>query len=119
LLNIQFICIWWGNEIGTADLSYSMGGSEAAITTPEVQAGLRRIVAAGKANGIPIGCPAGSSQQMKSYIDMGFTFFQAPSDVTFMDRATRVWTQQLVDAGIIAPASPATPTPSVSPTRMY
>lgn len=102
--------------IGTADLSYSIGGSEAAISTTAVQTALRRIVAAARANGIPCGCPAGNASQMKAYIDMGFTFFQAPSDVTFMNNAARNWTGELAAAGIITPSASVVP---VSPTKMY
>jgi len=69
--------------IGTNDLSYSMG-FRGKTDNPAYQAALKKIVASAKKNGKPVGRPAGTPDQIKQYMDEGFTFFQGPSDLVMM-----------------------------------
>lgn len=69
--------------IGTNDLSYSMG-FRGKTDNPAYQAALKKIVASAKKNGKPVGRPAGTPEQIKQYMDEGFTFFQGPSDLVLM-----------------------------------
>jgi len=104
--------------VGTSDLSFSYGGSEAALSSPEVQSALRRVCVAAKRNGVACGCPAGNAKQMQTYIDMGFRFFQAASDVGFLQSATRGWVDSIRSAGInVAP--PATAVATTTPKPLY
>ncbi len=69
--------------IGTNDLSYSMG-FRGKTDNPAYQAALKKIVASAKKSGKPVGRPAGTPEQIKQYMDEGFTFFQGPSDLVMM-----------------------------------
>ena len=69
--------------IGKNDLSYSMG-FRGKTDNPAYQAALKKIVASAKKNGKPVGRPAGTPEQIKQYMDEGFTFFQGPSDLVLM-----------------------------------
>lgn len=69
--------------IGTNDLSYSMG-LRGKTDNPAYQAALKKIVASAKKNGKPVGRPAGTPEQIKQYMDEGFTFFQGPSELVLM-----------------------------------
>ncbi len=69
--------------IGTNDLSYSMG-LRGKTDNPAYQAALKKIVASAKKNGKPVGRPAGTPEQIKQYMDEGFTFFQGPSELVMM-----------------------------------
>ena len=69
--------------IGTNDLSYSMG-LRGKTDNPAYQAALKKIVASAKKNGKPVGRPAGTPEQIKQYMDEGYTFFQGPSELVLM-----------------------------------
>lgn len=72
--------------IGPNDLSHSYGfrGKQ----TPEVQAAIAKVLAAGKRRGIPIGRTAGA-QDIAGYIKDGFQFFQASSELGFIANGAR------------------------------
>ncbi|MBM3724345.1 MAG: aldolase [Acidobacteria bacterium] len=74
--------------IGTNDLSHSYGfrGSQ---DPPEVKDAIRKIVAAGKKYGVPVGRPAASPQQIEELLKEGFTFFQGPADLVMMNAGAR------------------------------
>jgi 2-keto-3-deoxy-L-rhamnonate aldolase RhmA len=69
--------------IGTNDLSYSMG-FRGKLDNPAYQAAVRKVVAAAKKHGKPVGRPAGTPEQIKQYMDEGFTFFQGPSELNLL-----------------------------------
>lgn len=73
--------------IGTSDLSFSMTGDKRNVQTPAVQAAMAKVLAAGKKNKIPVGCPAGSAEQIKSLVGQGFRFFQAQPEIKFLQQA--------------------------------
>jgi len=87
--------------IGTSDLSFSMTGDKRNVNKEPVRSAMDKVVAAGKKYGIPVGCPAGSPEQMKEYIDRGFTFFQGPPDIGFLQKGINAFTSSLEDAGIM------------------
>ncbi|GAB4230106.1 MAG: aldolase/citrate lyase family protein [Acidobacteriota bacterium] len=69
--------------IGTSDLSYSLGygGRE---SHPTMQEAIRRIVKAGRDHGVPLGRPLGDPARLEEFLELGFRFFQGPSDVKLL-----------------------------------
>lgn len=69
--------------IGANDLSYSLGlrGNQ---DHPKHKEALRKIIAAAKKNGLPVGRPVANAAQIQEGIKEGFTFFQGPSDMVLM-----------------------------------
>jgi 2-keto-3-deoxy-L-rhamnonate aldolase RhmA len=78
--------------VGTSDLSFSMG-LRGQTGHPRVQEGLKRVAAAGKANGKYVGLPVKDAEQIKKYIDWGFRWFQTSSELGLMARGA----QQLLE----------------------
>ena len=74
--------------VGTSDLSFSMG-YRGQSDHPRVQDALKRIVAAGKANGKFLGLPVKDSDQIKKYVDWGFQWFQTATELGLMARGAR------------------------------
>jgi len=74
--------------IGTSDLSFSLGlrGNQ---EHPRLQEALDRVVAAGQKHGKVVGRPAANAEQVQKYLAQGFRFFQAPTDLGFMDAGAR------------------------------
>lgn len=70
--------------IGTSDLTFSIMGDKSKIADPKVQTAISKVLAAGRKYNIPIGCPAGSAEQMKKLTTQGFRFFQAPPEIGFL-----------------------------------
>lgn len=86
--------------IGTSDLSFSITGDKRNVGTPPVKTAMEKVVAAGRKYGIPVGCPAGSPEQMQAFRDMGLTFFQAPPDLNFLQQGIQRFTGSLAAAGL-------------------
>ena len=86
--------------IGTSDLSFSITGSKKNVKSAPVQEAIQKVLAAGKKHGIPVGCPGGSAEAMQPLIEQGFTFFQAPPEIGFLQKAVGAFSQSLKDAGI-------------------
>jgi 2-keto-3-deoxy-L-rhamnonate aldolase RhmA len=78
--------------IGTNDLSFSLG-CRGQVENPKVQEAIKKIVAAGQAHHKFLGAPAKDAAQIQKYMDQGFQFFQATTDLMFMGRGAR----QLLD----------------------
>jgi len=78
--------------VGTSDLSYSMG-YRGQTTHPRVQEALKRVAAAGKANGKYVGLPVKDAEMIKKYVDWGFQWFQTTSEVGLIARGA----QQLLE----------------------
>jgi 2-keto-3-deoxy-L-rhamnonate aldolase RhmA len=68
--------------IGTSDLSYSYG-LRGRQDNPELQAAIRRVVAAARKNGIPVGRPA-LAGEIPRLMKEGFSVFQGASDLVLM-----------------------------------
>lgn len=70
--------------VGTGDLSFSLG-LRGRQEDPRVQEAAQRIADAAHRHGRVAGRPAGSAAQTEKYIEQGFLFFQAPSDLAFFE----------------------------------
>jgi 2-keto-3-deoxy-L-rhamnonate aldolase RhmA len=89
--------------VGTNDLSFSMG-LRGRRDHPKVQEALKKIVAAGRANQKILGAPAADSAQITEYLEQGFRFFQATTELNLMAGGAR----QLLDPLGKAAADPKT-----------
>ncbi len=74
--------------VGTSDLSFSMG-YRGQQNHPRVQDALKKVVAAGKANGKILGLPVKDSDQVKKYVDQGFLWFQTATELGLMAKGAR------------------------------
>jgi 2-keto-3-deoxy-L-rhamnonate aldolase RhmA len=70
--------------IGTGDLSFSLG-LRGQQDHPTVEDAARQLLAAAQRHGKIAGRPARSPEQTQRYIDQGFLFFQAPSDLALLE----------------------------------
>jgi 2-keto-3-deoxy-L-rhamnonate aldolase RhmA len=70
--------------VGTGDLSFSLG-LRGQQHHPHVEAAALDVLAAARRHGKIAGRPAGSTDQTERYIDQGFLFFQAPSDLALLE----------------------------------
>ena len=69
--------------IGVNDLSYSLG-LRGRQDDPSLQSAIEKVVAAGRRHKIALGRPAGTPEQVQQYINEGFLFFQASSELGMM-----------------------------------
>ena len=70
--------------IGTGDLSFSMG-LRGQQSHPQVEDAAQQVLAAAKRHGKVAGRPAASPEQTQRYIQDGFLFFQAPSELALFE----------------------------------
>jgi 2-keto-3-deoxy-L-rhamnonate aldolase RhmA len=70
--------------IGTGDMSFSLG-LRGQQEHPQVQQAAADVLAAARRHGKAAGRPAGSPEKVRRYIDQGFLFFQAPSDLALFE----------------------------------
>jgi len=84
--------------IGTNDLSFSLGlrGNQ---EHPHLQEAIEKVVAAGKKHGKVVGRPAATPEQVQKFLDQGFRFFQAPTDMGFMAAGARQYLEPLGRSG--------------------
>lgn len=85
--------------IGTNDLSYSYG-KRGNQDDPEVKEAIKKVVAAGKKYGLPVGRPAGTPEQIDQFLKDGFLFIQGPSDLNLMGGGARPLLDKLGKSGI-------------------
>jgi 2-keto-3-deoxy-L-rhamnonate aldolase RhmA len=85
--------------IGLNDLSYGYG-VPGKLDAPEMQAAVKRVMAAAKKHGLPVGGPAGSPAAIQRMIADGFRFIQGPSDVVLMQMAAREFFGGLKSQGV-------------------
>ena len=74
--------------IGTGDLSFSMG-LRGEQTHPRVEEAAQQVLAAAKRHGKIAGRPAASPEQTQRYVEQGFLFFQAPSELALFESGAR------------------------------
>jgi 2-keto-3-deoxy-L-rhamnonate aldolase RhmA len=84
--------------IGTNDLSFSLG-LRGEQNHPKIQEAIGKVVDAGKRHGKFLGRPAGSPEKVKEFIDQGFLFFQAPTEISFMTAGVRKYLEPLGKPG--------------------
>ena len=85
--------------IGTGDLSFSLG-LRGRQDDPRVEEAADRVVAAARRHGKVAGRPARSPEHTKRYLDQGFLFFQAPSELALFEAGA----QQFLGPHGISPA---------------
>lgn len=76
-----------GIFIGRGDLSTAMGAENQ--TAPQVTAAVAKIIAAGRAAGLPVMMMVANLELLRSYADMGATCFLIGSDQSFLKSGTR------------------------------
>ena len=74
--------------VGTGDLSFSLG-LRGQQQHPQVEQAASAVLAATLRHGKIAGRPAGSTEDTQRYIDDGFLFFQAPSDLALFEAGAR------------------------------
>lgn len=72
--------------IGPNDLSHSYG--DRGRMTPQVEAAMAKVLAAGRKRGIAVGRTT-SAASIKSHIEQGYRFFQASSELSFIAAGAR------------------------------
>ena len=70
--------------IGTSDFSFSLG-LRGQQQHPRVEEAAGTVLDAARRHGKIAGRPAGSPEQTQRYIEQGFLFFQAPSDLALFE----------------------------------
>lgn len=80
--------------IGTTDLSFSLGLGGRQDDPKHAEA-VRKIVAAAQRHNIPVGRPAASAEQVQRYLQEGFLFFQAGTELGMMSSGARTLLQPL------------------------
>lgn len=70
--------------IGTGDFSFSLG-LRGQQQHPRVEEAAGSVLEAARRHGKIAGRPAGSPEQTQRYIEQGFLFFQAPSDLALFE----------------------------------
>lgn len=88
--------------IGTGDLSFSMG-LRGQQDHPRIDEAAANLLLAARRHGKAAGRPAGSPELAERYIDQGFLFFQAPSELALFEAGAR---QFLAPRGIDAGKRP-------------
>jgi len=84
--------------VGTQDLSFSLGvGGQR--DHPTVREALRRVVAAARSNGLPVGQPAPSPELIPRFLDEGFLLFQAPAEMAILAAGARLFLDPLGKTG--------------------
>jgi 2-keto-3-deoxy-L-rhamnonate aldolase RhmA len=76
--------------VGTGDLSFSLG-LRGQQQHPRVEEAASLVAEAARRHGKIAGRPAGSVSETQEYIDQGFLFFQAPSDLALFESGARTF----------------------------
>ena len=74
--------------VGTGDLSFSLG-LRGQQHHPRVEEAAATVLAAARKHGKAAGRPAGSPEDTRRYIEQGFLFFQAPSELALFEAGAR------------------------------
>jgi 2-keto-3-deoxy-L-rhamnonate aldolase RhmA len=80
--------------VGTSDLAFSLG-HRGRMDHPDVLRALDRVRDAATRHGKVAGLPTATPDAVARYVNDGFRFFQAPSDLSFFAEATRRWLSPL------------------------
>lgn len=76
--------------VGTGDLSFSLG-LRGQQQHPRVEEAAQIALAAAKRHGKVAGRPAGTPEETRRYIEQGFLFFQAPSDLALFESGAQAF----------------------------
>jgi len=80
--------------IGTSDLSFSLG-LRGKQDHPRLLEAIETVVKAGLKHGKYLGRPAGTPEDLKRHMNMGFRFFQAPTELGLMAAGARQYLDPL------------------------
>lgn len=74
--------------IGTNDLSLRICGQihNLSLENDAVKDAKAKVLASGRKNNIIVGCPVTKTDQIKNLRDQGYRFFQAPNDLTLLEK---------------------------------
>jgi 2-keto-3-deoxy-L-rhamnonate aldolase RhmA len=84
--------------IGTSDLAFSLG-FRGKQDHPQVQEAVKEIVKAAKKHNKVVGAPVGDPDQVRRYMEQGFLFFQASTDLRLMAAGARQFLESLGKTG--------------------
>jgi 2-keto-3-deoxy-L-rhamnonate aldolase RhmA len=85
--------------IGTSDLSFSLG-LRGQQDHPKLREAVAKVVAAGRKHNKVLGTLAGNPDQIKRYIEQGFLFFQASTELGLMAAGARELLEPLEKFGL-------------------
>jgi 2-keto-3-deoxy-L-rhamnonate aldolase RhmA len=91
--------------IGRSDLSFSLG-LRGQLDHPKVQEAVAKIAAAAKKHNKVLGTLSGNPDQIKKYIEQGFLFFQAGTELGLMAAGARELLEPLGKFGTDSKAKP-------------
>ena len=74
--------------LGTSDFSFSLG-LRGRQDDARIEAAAREVVAAARRHGKAAGRPAADAGQMQRWMDEGFRFFQATTDLRLLEAGAR------------------------------
>jgi 2-keto-3-deoxy-L-rhamnonate aldolase RhmA len=74
--------------VGTGDLSFSLG-LRGQQRHPRVEEAACAVLDAARRHGKIAGRPAGTAEETQRYIEQGFLFFQAPSELALFEKGAR------------------------------
>jgi 2-keto-3-deoxy-L-rhamnonate aldolase RhmA len=80
--------------IGTSDLSFSLG-LRGRQDEPELQQAIDKIVRAAVRGGKAVGRPLVNGSQYQQFVDSGFTFFQAQTELNFLAAGAEAYLKPL------------------------
>src|SRR3954468_1770301 len=80
--------------IGTSDLSFSLG-FRGQQDPPELQAAIKKVVDAARKAGKAVGRPLVDVTRYQQFVDEGFTFFQAPTEINFVFAGAQTYLKPL------------------------
>ncbi|MEJ2009411.1 MAG: aldolase/citrate lyase family protein [Acidobacteriota bacterium] len=80
--------------IGTSDLSFSLG-YRGRQDPPRVQEAIAEVVKAAQKHKKVLGAPVGDPELMKHYMEQGFRFFQASTELRLMEAGARQFLEPL------------------------
>lgn len=90
--------------IGTSDLSFSMG-FRGKQDEPELQKALDQVVAAARKHGKFVGRPAFHTAAIPKFVEQGYQFFQAPSEIRMLSDGAKPYLDVLGKSASTAKAN--------------
>jgi 2-keto-3-deoxy-L-rhamnonate aldolase RhmA len=79
--------------VGTGDLSFSLG-LRGQQDHPQVEEAAATVLAAARRHGKAAGRPARTPELTQRYIEQGFLFFQAPSELALFEAGAKQFLRQ-------------------------
>ena len=80
--------------VGTGDMSFSLG-LRGQQDHPRVEEAAAEVLAAAKRHGKIAGRPASSTERTQHFVEQGFLFFQAPSELALYEKGAQQFLEPL------------------------